>query len=225
MRSGLSLRIPGQQELSPQPKPLKCHSASSSIIKGPAPTQKPPSPIPTSFHHRSSKSSAYNRILSNTSLKKQALPSFLQLSQPILKNHSKLTSESKPKVAQTSDLTTDTSYKKNEEFKQKKIKTEKDPEKFIHKIFTKKLRREENMLKIGKLVFNRGELQTLDPKNDISRSIIDGCLKCIRYKNKKLCKQSELSERGFVLDTQTAQMVFTSDIAELVFKRNPLKYE
>lgn len=223
MRSGLSLRIPGQQELSPEPNTLKCHSASSSITKAPA--LKPPSPIQKSYHHRSSKSSAYNRILSNTSFKKQALPSFLQLTQPAPKTHSKPTTESKPKVTQTSDLTTDTSYMKNEESKQKHSKTEKNPEKFVQKIFTKKLKREESLLQIGKIELTRGELQTLDPKHEICRSIIDTCLKCIRYKNRKLCKQSELCERGFLLDTKTAQMIFTSDKPELLFNRNPLKYE
>lgn len=224
MRSGLSLRIPGQQELSPDNKTLKVHSASSSLIK--TPCSKPPSPILSTYHHRSTKSSAYNRIHSNTSIKKQVLPSFLQLSQPSSINLSNQIIKLHPKKLQTTDITTDTSCMKTEEQKEipKKLR-EKDPEKFIKKIFTKKLKGEEIVLKVGKIELTRGELQTLDPKHQICRSVIDACLRCIKYKNRKLCKQSELCERGFVFDTKMAQLIFTTDNQGMVFSRNPLKYE
>ena len=223
MRSGLCLRIPGMQELSPTGQNLKANSASSSFIK---PSSPRPSEIKT--HHRTvTQSSAYNRIVSNTSIKKLSLPSFLRSSSASKDDLLSKIPLGKITPVQTSDIATDSSSIRTEEVKKNSEKINlKDPNEFFKKVFRKKQSKEEFLLKVGKYDLARGDLQTLEPKSSISRNVIDACLRCIKHKNRKFFKSTEVHDRVFIVDTQFSQLIFTEDYKKWpVLDRNPLKYE
>lgn len=223
MRSGLCLRIPGMQELSPTSNNLRVSSASSSFIK---PASPKPSEIKT--HHRTvTQSSAYHRIVSNTSIKKLSLPSFLTQSGNCKEEVLNKIPMGKTLPTQTSDLATDSSSVRTENAKENHCKKKlKDPEEFLKLIFKRKLSKEEILLKVGQYELTRGELQTLDPRSEISRSVIDACLRCIKHKNRKFFKNTEAHDRVFIVDTQMSQKIFTETKQKWpVFDRNLLKYE
>ena len=223
MRSGLCLRIPGMQELSPTCNNLKVSSASGSFSKPGSPN---PSEIKT--HHRTvTQSSAYHRIVSNTSIKKLSLPSFLRLNNASRDEILSKIPIGKATPVQTSDLATDSSSIRTEELKEERVKKVlKDPEEFVKTIFKKKLNKDEILLKVGQYELNRGELQTLEPKSSISRNVIDACLRCIKHKNRKFFKNTEAHDRVFIVDTQLSELIFTKVKQKWpILERNLLKYE
>jgi hypothetical protein len=207
------------QELSPT-NPLKANSASTSFIK---PASPKPSEIKT--HHRTvTQSSAYNRIVSNTSIKKLSLPSFLRSSSASKEDLLNKIPLGKMTPVQTSDIATDSSSIRTEEVKQ--TRTARDPNEFFRSVFRKKQNKDEILLKVGKFELARGDLQTLEPKTFISRNVIDACLRCIKHKNRKFFKSTEVHDRVMIIDTLFSQAVFTEDCKKWpVLDRNPLKYE
>lgn len=223
MRSGLSLRIPGMHEISPSGQNLKANSASSSFIK---PSSPRPSQIKT--HHRTvTQTSPYNRIISNTSIKKLSFPSFLRSSSASKEEILTKIPIGKMTPVQTSDIATDSSSIRNEEVKLNLAKMDlKDPAEFFKVVFRKKENKDEVILKVGKFDLARGDLQTLEPKSSISRNVIDACLRCINHKNRKFFKSTEFHDRVFIVDTQFSQLIFTADYKKWPsLDRNPLKYE
>lgn len=219
MRPGPCLRIPGISELSPQSRPLKSLSYSTSF-------SKPSSPQPSTgkVHHRvTTQTSAYHRIVSNKSLKKLALPSFLhESSQDLLLTKLPI---GKANLG-LSSLATDSSSIKVEEGKEEAKAIKSNPfDEFIKGIFSKKLSKKQVLLQVGKFQLTRGDLQSFDPKMTLNRGVIDACLRCIKHKNSSLFNKNEVHDRVLIFDTNFAQSVFTSEKTPLSSHKNPLKYE
>ena len=226
MRSGLSLRIPGIQELSPARNPGKNISHSLSFIK-----PSSPKPSEKKNHQRTpTHSSAYSRITSTMTIKKLSLPSFLRTNQNSSEDLLQKIPLGKSLISQVSDCPTDASSIKthNEDITNTtaKSKVAQTANEFIAKIFRKGSALEEVLLQVGKVELTRGELQSLQPNSLISRNIIDACLRCIKHKNRKLFKKTEAHDRVLIINTSFSQHIFsTSKEQKMYCQRNPLKYE
>ena len=218
MRPGPCLRIPGVSELSPQSRPLKSLSYSNSF-------SKPSSPQPSTgkMHHRvTTQASAYHRIVSNKSLKKLALPSFLhESSQDLILNRVPI---GKANLG-LSSLATESSSIKVDEANEEKASKSNPLDEFIKRIFSKKLSKSQVVLQVGKLQLTRSDLQSFDPKKSLNRLAIDACLRCIKHKNSRLFNKNEVHDRVLIFDTNFAQSVFTSEKTPVSCHKSPLKYE
>ncbi|OMJ76305.1 hypothetical protein SteCoe_24330 [Stentor coeruleus] len=226
MRPGLSLRIPGIQELSPTRNGVKFNSLSISL-------SKPPSPRPSEGknHHRTTThSSPYSRITSGASIKKLALPSFLRISHESRDELLNKLPLGKTAISQGSECPTDTSsiqtLSKEQHCPSVRSTPAPSSDEFIDNIFEKGLSKEELLLKVGKIALSRGDLQSLHPQAAFTRNVIDACLRCIKHKNRKLFKSAESHDRVLIINTTLSQHIFNSTKdTKLYCQRNSLKYE
>lgn len=134
-----------------------------------------------------------------------------------------------PTIPQSSlDQTTNISSFKVEKPQKKSspktILTPKTQQEALDLVFTDNLKGSQYLLQVGKNKLKKIELQSLHPEVCIDRKVMDVCLRCFKHINRKMFKMNEDIDRVFIVDTESAQELFTGRCRESIRKKNPLKY-
>ena len=210
MQPGLNLKIP---DLTSNP-----HLALlSQKTKSPSPKPKVHKPLKSLTHP-----APYLRITSKKSLKQLSIPSFLQTSLRI--DHKPTSSIPHASLDQTTNISSSKCEKPEKKHSPKKNLAPKTQKEVFDLVLTDSIKDSQYLLQVGKVRIKKFELKSLHPEVCIDRKVIDACLRCFKHINRKMFKLNEDIDRVFIVDTESAQELFTGRCKESISAKNPLKY-